>query len=379
MLVGPRCRWLPPPCSMAGPPSTARQPPSGTGGWQPHRPLPRSPSRPPHHRALAPTAPGPALQVGESPRLTAIAEMLEEAVQREHGRGTVLEARKNIFLVDSKARGGGGGLSACPDAPPARLPLQGVAALSCCSIKHRGGAGPASRRHPDRPPNRCPACRSGCRRCMRRHRALEGVPTPPTRPPACHPPQGLVVRDRSDAEHLEDHKLPYAQAGRVPRGPGRRGDGPGGGISTRTRRSSPQEAGPLAHARPACAVCPCSVGRPPPAGLAHRTLGADLLPCLGRCTCKVRSCCSHPAGAAHLRQPAGGGQADPAHCAHWAVGRDPATRVWQGGGGPEPHCPALRGTPSPACGPALAPALQPARRAASSSPRCRSPYLNLPP
>lgn len=109
MLVGPRCRWLPPPCSMAGPPSTARQPPSGTGGWQPHRPLPRSPSRPPHHRALAPTAPGPALQVGESPRLTAIAEMLEEAVQREHGRGTVLEARKNIFLVDSKARGGGGG------------------------------------------------------------------------------------------------------------------------------------------------------------------------------------------------------------------------------------------------------------------------------
>lgn len=43
------------------------------------------------------------LQVGESPRLTAIAELLEEAVQREDGRGTVLEARKIIHLVDSKA------------------------------------------------------------------------------------------------------------------------------------------------------------------------------------------------------------------------------------------------------------------------------------
>lgn len=62
--------------------------------------------------------------VGESPRLTAVAELLEEAMQREHGRGTVLEARKNIFLVDA---------------------------------------------------------------------------------------QGLVVRDRFDAEELEDHKLPYAQ------------------------------------------------------------------------------------------------------------------------------------------------------------------------
>ncbi|EFN58521.1 hypothetical protein CHLNCDRAFT_140591 [Chlorella variabilis] len=62
--------------------------------------------------------------VGESPRLTAIAELLEEAVQREQGRGTVLEARKNIFVVDK---------------------------------------------------------------------------------------QGLVVRDRWDAEQLEDHKLPYAQ------------------------------------------------------------------------------------------------------------------------------------------------------------------------
>jgi len=47
------------------------------------------------------------MQVGESPRLTAIAELLEEAVQREHGRGTVLEARKNIFLVDSKVGWGG--------------------------------------------------------------------------------------------------------------------------------------------------------------------------------------------------------------------------------------------------------------------------------
>ncbi|KAI3436725.1 hypothetical protein D9Q98_006140 [Chlorella vulgaris] len=62
--------------------------------------------------------------VGESPRLTAIAELLEEAMQREQGRGTVLEARKNIYIVDK---------------------------------------------------------------------------------------EGLVVRDRWDAEHLDDHKLPYAQ------------------------------------------------------------------------------------------------------------------------------------------------------------------------
>ena len=40
--------------------------------------------------------------MGESPRLTAIAELLEEAVQREDGRGTVLDARKTIHLVDSK-------------------------------------------------------------------------------------------------------------------------------------------------------------------------------------------------------------------------------------------------------------------------------------
>lgn len=62
--------------------------------------------------------------VGETPRLTAIAELLEEAVQREQGRGTVLEARKHIHLVDT---------------------------------------------------------------------------------------EGLVVRDRHDAEELADHKLPYAQ------------------------------------------------------------------------------------------------------------------------------------------------------------------------
>eukprot|EP00887_Chlorella_sp_A99_P002862 scaffold6.g2862.t1 len=40
--------------------------------------------------------------VGESPKLTAVAELLEEALVREKGRGTVLEARKSIFLVDSK-------------------------------------------------------------------------------------------------------------------------------------------------------------------------------------------------------------------------------------------------------------------------------------
>lgn len=41
------------------------------------------------------------------------------------------------------------------------------------------------------------------------------LPHAPLAPPHPPPPllQGLVVRDRSDAEHLEDHKLPYAQAG----------------------------------------------------------------------------------------------------------------------------------------------------------------------
>ena len=47
--------------------------------------------------------------VGESPRLTAIAELVEEAVQREHGRGTVLEARKNIYMVDKQVGGRVGG------------------------------------------------------------------------------------------------------------------------------------------------------------------------------------------------------------------------------------------------------------------------------
>ena len=42
--------------------------------------------------------------MGESPRLTAIAELLEEAIQREQGRGTVLEARKNIYIVDKQVR-----------------------------------------------------------------------------------------------------------------------------------------------------------------------------------------------------------------------------------------------------------------------------------
>lgn len=45
-------------------------------------------------------------KVGESPRLTAVAELLEEAVQREHGRGTVLEARRIIHMVDQDVRGG---------------------------------------------------------------------------------------------------------------------------------------------------------------------------------------------------------------------------------------------------------------------------------
>ena len=40
--------------------------------------------------------------VGESPVLTAIAELMEEAIQRETRVGTVLEVRKAIHLVDSK-------------------------------------------------------------------------------------------------------------------------------------------------------------------------------------------------------------------------------------------------------------------------------------
>lgn len=40
--------------------------------------------------------------VGESPALTCVAELLEEAIQRESRAGTVLEARKHIYLVDSK-------------------------------------------------------------------------------------------------------------------------------------------------------------------------------------------------------------------------------------------------------------------------------------
>lgn len=39
--------------------------------------------------------------VGETPVLTAIAELLEEAIQRETRGGTVLEVRKNIHIVDS--------------------------------------------------------------------------------------------------------------------------------------------------------------------------------------------------------------------------------------------------------------------------------------
>lgn len=42
------------------------------------------------------------LLVGESPGLTAVAEILEEAIQREHRVGTVIEARKNIYVVDSR-------------------------------------------------------------------------------------------------------------------------------------------------------------------------------------------------------------------------------------------------------------------------------------
>ena len=113
--------------------------------------------------------------MGESPRLAAVAEVLEEAVQRESGRGTVLEARKNISLVGGQ--GGGGGFSARASAAAASaglepsLPVPTIAAASDC-------------------------------RCRRRTL------------------QGLVVRDRGDAEELHDYKLPYAQVGGAGAGAG---------------------------------------------------------------------------------------------------------------------------------------------------------------
>lgn len=64
------------------------------------------PPIPTHHLFIPrpPALPLRPAQVGETPRLTAIAELLEEAVQRESGKGTVLEARKAIHLVDAQAR-----------------------------------------------------------------------------------------------------------------------------------------------------------------------------------------------------------------------------------------------------------------------------------
>lgn len=41
------------------------------------------------------------VQVGEGPQLTAVAELLEETIQRESRKMTVWEARERIFLVDS--------------------------------------------------------------------------------------------------------------------------------------------------------------------------------------------------------------------------------------------------------------------------------------
>ncbi len=64
-------------------------------------------------------------QVGETPRLTAIAELLEEAVQREQGRGTVLEARKHIHLVDTEVSVGQ--LSASPSVTCSRAAWQEAA------------------------------------------------------------------------------------------------------------------------------------------------------------------------------------------------------------------------------------------------------------
>ena len=43
----------------------------------------------------------PCAQVGEGPQLTAIAELLEETIQRESRKMTVWEARERIFLADS--------------------------------------------------------------------------------------------------------------------------------------------------------------------------------------------------------------------------------------------------------------------------------------
>lgn len=53
------------------------------------------------HGPTLPSFPCPCLQVGEGPQLTAIAELLEETIQRESRKMTVWEARERIFLVDT--------------------------------------------------------------------------------------------------------------------------------------------------------------------------------------------------------------------------------------------------------------------------------------
>ena len=177
----PRC--IPPPCCRL--------------------PTARHPALPPHRRAAfglpaavlaavyAALPAGSSLReqrfmlVGESPRLGAIAETLEEAVQRESGRGTVLEARKALHLVDAQARGSRGGDGGCWTGAGAAGGLRWL------------WADPAA-------PRQTANARCTCTFIPHCRRA---------------PGQGLVVRDRPDAETLDDYKLPYAQD-RPPCAPG---------------------------------------------------------------------------------------------------------------------------------------------------------------
>ena len=138
--------------------------------------------------------------MGESPALTAVAELLEEAVQREQGRGTVLEARKAIYLADAE-------VCAClPASLPASLPPCLPACLPVCLHERVGWRAAVHTPRPaplPAPPSPRPA-----------HLTCVYPPPPPLCLP-CHPTptKGLVVRERADSGDLADHKLPYIQVG----------------------------------------------------------------------------------------------------------------------------------------------------------------------